>query len=242
MLAPPTAAPRKQAPKGPPNALQGFSQNRDQPVHIQAAELEVHDKQEVATFSGDVRVRQGDTNMRCRTLKVFYERDKDQAKNGAKNGGKAKSIQAATPGPGGQQKIKRLEAIGNVVVTQKGQTASGSLGVFDMKSNTVTLTGKVVLTEGKSVLRGDKLVVDLTSGVSRIEFGPERARPGRGPVRAKRQRVLRKEPLGAASLMPHKRAHRRRSRPAPPGNRLISDPSAGTGARLTETKHRRIHR
>jgi lipopolysaccharide export system protein LptA len=29
-----------QASKGPPNALQGFSQNRDQPVHIEAATLE----------------------------------------------------------------------------------------------------------------------------------------------------------------------------------------------------------
>ncbi|MEJ2623342.1 MAG: LptA/OstA family protein [Pseudolabrys sp.] len=174
-----TAAPRKhkQAPKGPPNALQGFSQNRDQPVRIQAAKLEVHDKQQVATFSGDVRVRQGDTNMRCRSLKVFYERDKDKAKNG-KDGDKAKTIQAATPGPGGQQKIRRLEAIGNVVVTQKGQTASGNLGIFDMRSNTVTLTGKVVLTEGKNVLRGDKLVVNLTSGVSRIES----ARNGHGRV------------------------------------------------------------
>jgi len=174
-----TAAPRKhkQAPKGPPNALQGFSQNRDQPVRIQAAKLEVHDKQQVATFSGDVRVRQGDTNMRCRSLKVFYERDKDKAKDG-KGGDKAKTIQAATPGPGGQQKIRRLEAIGNVVVTQKGQTASGNLGIFDMRSNTVTLTGKVVLTEGKNVLRGDKLVVNLTSGVSRIESG----RNGHGRV------------------------------------------------------------
>jgi lipopolysaccharide export system protein LptA len=44
------------APQGPPNALQGFSQNRDQPVHIEAATLEVRDKQKQATFSGDVRV------------------------------------------------------------------------------------------------------------------------------------------------------------------------------------------
>ena len=173
-----TAAPRKakQVPSGPPNALQGFSQNHDQPVHIQAAKLEVRDKQEVATFSGDVRVRQGDTNMRCRTLKVFYERDKKSAKKGDET--KTNSIEAATPGPSGQQKIRRLEAIGNVVVTQKGQTASGNLGIFDMRSNTVTLTGKVVLTEGKNVLRGDKLVVNLTSGVSRIESG----RDGHGRV------------------------------------------------------------
>ena len=150
--------------KGPPNALQGFSQNRDQPVHIEAATLEVRDKDKVATFSGDVRVTQGDTNLRCKSLVVFYEQDDVK-------GDKAKTLKADTPGPGGQQRIKRLEARGGVVVTQKDQTATGETGIFDMKTNTVTLNGKVVMTQGQNVLRGDRLMVDLTSGVSRVEAG-----------------------------------------------------------------------
>jgi lipopolysaccharide export system protein LptA len=150
--------------KGPPNALQGFSQNRDQPVHIEATTLEVRDKDKVATFSGDVRVKQGDTNMRCKSLVVVYEQ-------GNEAGAKGKTLQAATPGPGGQQKIKRLEARGGVVVTQKDQTATGESGIFDMKSNTVTLSGNVVMTQGQNVLRGDRLMVDLTSGVSKVESG-----------------------------------------------------------------------
>ena len=148
--------------KGPPNALQGFSQNRDQPVHIEAATLEVRDKDKVATFSGDVHVKQGDTDMRCKSLVVYYEQN---------DANKGKTMQAASPGPGGQQRIKRLEARGGVVVTQKQQTATGETGVFDMKTNTVTLTGKVVMTQGQNVLRGDRLVVDLTTGVSRVESG-----------------------------------------------------------------------
>jgi lipopolysaccharide export system protein LptA len=163
-----TAAAQAQPSKGPPNALQGFSQNRNQPVQIDAATLEVRDKDKVATFSGDVRVKQGDTGLRCKSLLVFYEQD---GENGAKGAEKTSTMQAATPGPGGQQKIKRLEARGSVVVTQKEQTATGELGVFDMKTNTVTLTGNVVMTQGQNVLRGEKLVVDLTSGVSRVESG-----------------------------------------------------------------------
>ena len=160
-----TGAPLNAQPsKGPPNALQGFSQNHDQPVHIEAATLEVRDKDKMATFSGDVRVTQGDTNLRCKTLKVYYEQDDA-------NGDKNKSLKAATPGPGGQQRIKRLEAHGGVVVTQKDQTATGETGIFDMKSNTVTLNGTVVMTQGQNILRGDRLVVNLTSGVSRVESG-----------------------------------------------------------------------
>jgi lipopolysaccharide export system protein LptA len=153
------------ASQGPPNALQGFSQNRDQPVHIEAATLEVRDKQKQATFSGDVRVKQGDTGLRCKSLVVFYEQSGEPT-------GSNNTLQAANPGPGGEQRIKRLEARGNVVVTQKDQTATGELGIFDMKTNTVTLTGNpVVMTQGQNVLRGGKLVVDLTSGVSRVEAG-----------------------------------------------------------------------
>jgi lipopolysaccharide export system protein LptA len=58
-----------------------------------------------------------------------------------------------------------------VVVTQKDQTATGSLGIFDMKTNTVDLTGDVLMTQGQNMLRGDRLIVDLTSGVSRVESG-----------------------------------------------------------------------
>jgi lipopolysaccharide export system protein LptA len=161
----PKVASAPAANKGPPNALQGFSQNRDQPVHIEAATLEVRDKDKVATFSGDVKVQQGDTGLRCKSLVVFYEQD---GKDGTPA---ANTMPAADAGPGGQQRIKRLEARGGVVVSQKDQTATGETGIFDMKANTVTLNGKVVMTQGKNVLRGERLVVDLTSGVSRVEAG-----------------------------------------------------------------------
>ena len=58
---------------GVPNAMQGFSQNRDQPIQIDAATLEMRDKKKEATFSGNVKVVQGDTTMTSKTLVVFYE-------------------------------------------------------------------------------------------------------------------------------------------------------------------------
>ncbi len=151
-------AARSEAQSGPPNALQGFSQNRNLPVKIQAATLEVRDKDRVATFGGGVHVSQGDTDMCSKTLVVFYETD------GGKTG-----LKAAQPGPDGQQHIRRIEATGGVLVTQKEQNASGETGIFDMRSNTVTLQGNVVVTRGPNVLRGQRLIVDLTTGVSKIE-------------------------------------------------------------------------
>lgn len=148
--------------QGVPNAMQGFSQNRDKPIQIEAASLEMRDKDKVATFSGNVKVVQGDTTMRSKTLVVFYDNDRDKK-------AKTPAMKSSTPGPGGSSSIRRLEAKGGVIVTQKDQTVTGETGIFDMRANTVTMLGGVVLTKDKNVLRGDRLVVDMTTGVSRVE-------------------------------------------------------------------------
>jgi lipopolysaccharide export system protein LptA len=156
--------------QGLPNALQGFSQNRDQPVRIQSDNLVVRDKDKVATFTGNVHVIQGDTEMNSKALVVFYV---DTSKPGPVPATTMKTAPpGAAPGSGDQQQqIKRIEATGGVLVTQKEQKAAGDSGTFDMQSNTVTLNGNVVVTHGKDVVRGQRLVVDLNTGVSRIDGG-----------------------------------------------------------------------
>jgi lipopolysaccharide export system protein LptA len=161
---------------GVPNAMQGFSQNRDKPIQIEAASLEVRDKKKEATFTGDVKVVQGDTTMTSKVLVVFYDQDAAPAAAPAQKtkAGGGPPMTAATPGPGGGSSIRRLEAKGNVVVTQKDQVVTGDSAVFETKTNMVTMLGNVVLTQGKNVLRGDKLAVDMTTGVSRVESGSGR--------------------------------------------------------------------
>src|SRR3954453_3855167 len=156
---------------GVPNAMQGFSQNRDQPIKIEAASLEMRDKKKEATFSGNVKVVQGDTTMTSKSLVVFYDSNSAPAPSPASSAKVAKSapIQSATPGPGGSSSIRRLEARGSVVVTQKDQVVTGETAVFDTKTNLITMLGGIVLTQGKNVLRGDRLMVDITTGVSKVE-------------------------------------------------------------------------
>ena len=170
---------------GVPNAMQGFSQNRDQPIQIEAASLEMRDKKKEATFSGNVKVVQGDTTLTSETLVVFYEQAPapDSAPASATPGAAAPApavnskasaksappMQSDTAGTSGNSSIKRLEARGNVVVTQKDQVVTGETAVFDTKANLITMLGGVVLTQCKNVLRGDRLLVDMTTGVSRVE-------------------------------------------------------------------------
>lgn len=168
---PATAAP------GPPNALQGFSQNRDKPLKITSASLEVRDKEKIATFAGDVHLVQGDTTLRSKTLIVFYDDEADGKSDASKaDASKADAPKPPKPAAGADaapmsQQIRRVEAKGGVLVTQKDQTATGESGIFDMQANTVTLLGNVVISQGQNVVRGDRLTVDLNSGVSRVECG-----------------------------------------------------------------------
>jgi lipopolysaccharide export system protein LptA len=164
---------------GVPNAMQGFSQNRDQPIQIEAASLEMRDKKKEATFSGNVKVVQGDTTMTSKTLVVFYDSGPAPATPtptptptpapAAPKGSKSGAMQSATPGPGGSSSIRRLEAKGSVVVTQKDQVVTGETAIFDTRANLITMVGGVVLTQCKNVLKGDRLKVDMTTGVSRVE-------------------------------------------------------------------------
>ena len=148
---------------GQPNALQGFSKNKGQPVSIEAERLEVRDKDKTATFAGKVQVVQGDTTLRCKTLTVFYAEPPADTKSGGTPVAKIASS--------AEQKIKKLDAKGDVVVTQNDQVATGDTASFDMDKNVVTMSGNVVLTQGPNVVRGSRLVVDLTNGYSRVEAG-----------------------------------------------------------------------
>jgi lipopolysaccharide export system protein LptA len=165
-----------QAPAAP-----GFLQNenQDQPIQIDAATLEVHDKNKMATFSGDVVVVQGDTTIKCQTLKVFYgaehgaggnqgaaARQATNTQQNAKAGPQQPDAQPQQKGtmPQGAKDIRRIEASGGVTVISKDQNATGDLGVYDLKKKTITLTGNVVVSQGKNVLHGDRVVVDTTTG------------------------------------------------------------------------------
>ena len=157
--------PQQQTPQSSgPNALQGFSQNRDQPVKIKADGLQVNDHTKVATFSGNVHLVQGDTTLRCKTLTVYYDGD-----------AAGPSVKSENPGPGGSQQIRRMVAAGGVLVSQKDQTATGDTADYDMPAHTVTLSAaagsSVTVTQGPNIMKGASLTVDLTSSVTHLKGG-----------------------------------------------------------------------
>ena len=141
--------------KAAPNLFNSMPQKRDEPIRISSATLEVRDKSKMAMFKGDVQVVQGDTNVRCNELVVFYEGERGAPGSKAKPAPAPKGAApvAGQGGPAGGQQIRRMEARGSVVVTQKDQRAVGDRAEFDMRTNTVTLIGNVVITSMPTMSR-----------------------------------------------------------------------------------------
>ncbi len=123
-----------------PNPFSGMGSDSDKPISIQADSTVADINGEAATYKGNVHVVQGNLKMRSDTLHI-------QAQKGT---------------------ISHIEAEGNVVVASTQGEATGSNAVYDVGKRMVTLTGKVVLTNGQNVMRGSMLVVNLASGQANL--------------------------------------------------------------------------
>ena len=157
--------------QGPRPVLPGTQQQgQNEPIQIDAKSLEVHDRKKQATFTGNVKVVQGDTTMTCNILVVFYGQELgigDKPVVTART-----TTQTKSEAPPDAQSIRRIEAHGDVTVLSKDQSASGDLGVYDVVAKTITLTGNVVVTQGKNVIHGGRVVVNTVTGNAHVEPAP----------------------------------------------------------------------
>jgi len=190
------------------NPAQGIlNDNQDQPIQIDAATLEVRDKEKMATFAGDVQVVQGDTTIKCQKLVVYYgpepgaaanasqakrqqqqpqqpqaQQQQAQQQQAQQQQAQQQQPQQAGTLPARQQDIRRIEALGGVTVISKDQTASGDRGVYDLKTKTITLVHNVTVAQGKNVLHGERVVVDTVSGNAHFDSNME-AQNGTSPTK-----------------------------------------------------------
>jgi lipopolysaccharide export system protein LptA len=72
----------------------------------------------------------------------------------------------------GKEAFNLIEASGQVTVTENNSRASADAATFNMKTQIAVMTGNVVLSQGSNILSGEKLTVDLNSGIARVEQVP----------------------------------------------------------------------
>ncbi|MEN3160962.1 LptA/OstA family protein [Tistrella mobilis] len=160
------------------SAIRTSSIDTSQPIEITAQDsLEWADVERVATFRGEVKAVQGTMTLYADTLKVHV------AQPGAKGAKQAPPQAGQSEGQQGggladaAGEISKIEADGHVQIITPNESARGDVGVYDVNKGMITLTGAVKLTQGRSQLEGERLVLDLNKGRSTLESGRK------GPVR-----------------------------------------------------------
>lgn len=122
--------------QGVPNPFSGMGRDSDQPISITADSTTADMRAETATYSGNVRVMQGNLILRSDSLAIKVSRGT----------------------------IEHIEAKGGVILTSPQGQATGSTAVYSISERVVKLSGKVTLVKGPNAMQGSSLVVNLATG------------------------------------------------------------------------------
>ena len=138
------------------------------PIDITADELELVDAQHLAIWRGDVEALQGRNRMRGDILNIYFSGN--PSPTGASGGAPGRNW----------GKVQKVVADGNIFFVSPSQTARGDHALYDLPSDSITITGDVIVSQGQSVVHGDKMVIDVKSGhATMVSSAKGRGAPGR---------------------------------------------------------------
>ncbi len=125
---------------------------QEKDVDIESDQMQVLETDNTAIFTGNVDARRGNIKLNCDKLVVHYVNAKKQ--DGSK-----------------KTEVTHLDATGNVVIITRTQRITGAWAKMNVKANQLNVGGNVVVTQGKTVVRGKKLFVDLDKNISQFTGG-----------------------------------------------------------------------
>lgn len=130
----------------PANAQQGqVPKPAALPIEVTAQQLEAHQEQRKAIFSGDVVAKQGDITLYCDKLIVYSLPVEDQ--------------------------VDRLEALGSVRVVQLDRTATADRAIYRQLQGTLVLYGNAQVHQGQNLVTGEEITVYLQENRSVVKGG-----------------------------------------------------------------------
>ena len=133
------------------------------PIDISSDSFQADLNGKTGTWTGNVVVVQGDMKMRANSVRMTTV-----------NG-----------------KADKVTASGNVVVdSPKSGTVTGDNGIYNVVPRTVLMTGNVVLKNGKSVMQGAQLTINLATGVANVGGGVKGQTPGQGQTNTRVKAVF----------------------------------------------------
>ncbi len=130
-------------------AMPAEAQKKKSKVNIESDQMELFEKQNQAVFRGNVRARQNNVRLNSTNLIATFTKTKS-----------------------GGTDVTWLETTGGGVrIITPSQTITGDRMKMNVKANTAVVRGKVTVTQGTSVVRGETLNVNLNTNESKFSGG-----------------------------------------------------------------------
>ena len=139
-------------------AMAQLSSSSNSPVDVTADQLEAQPQQCLAVYRGNVEALQGTSRLRTDLLNIYAKRGVAQAQ--------------LAPGGGPSSKcgaLDRMEAHGSVYYMTPSEVVKGDNAVYLADAKTITLTGDVVVSQGKNVVVGNRLVINTDTQHATME-------------------------------------------------------------------------
>lgn len=133
-----------------------------EPIEIVSDRMDAYNEKKLVIFTGHAVATQGDKEIKADRLLIYYKKDSSK---------KDKVGDKAVEGAGNLDKI---EAKGNVKVTQKQRVATAEEAVYIHDSGQIVMTGNPVLRDGKNIIKGDKVIVFVNEDRGVVESNPQK--------------------------------------------------------------------
>jgi lipopolysaccharide export system protein LptA len=173
-VTPPAADPAPAKPASGPAAGPNNAANNG-PLDVTGDTADKFDDQHMVIYKGNVQAVQNGARLDCDVLHVYFDPVAPAPGAAAKPAGGPTAGQDS-----GFGQIRQAVADGHVFYVTQTQTIRAEHGVYDAAPDTVTMTGDVVVVQGKNVQRGDKMIMDLKTGHTQVFANVTgRNKPGR---------------------------------------------------------------
>lgn len=136
------------------------------PIYINSERTESLERERKVLLVGNVDIRQGTARLRADTVTIQFAPQQE--------GTAAAPAQGGVAGSFGQ--VQTMLAEGNVYYVTPELKAKGDRGIYEIATDTITMTGNVALMRDRDVAEGQRLIMEVGSRRTRLEGGGGRTR------------------------------------------------------------------
>ena len=135
------------------------------PIYINSERTESLERDRKVLLVGNVDIRQGTARLRADTVTIQFAPQQGGA-----------SAQSAQGVAGSFGQVETILAEGNVYYVTPELKAKGDRGIYELATDTITMTGNVALMRDRDVAEGQRLRMEVSNRRTTLEGGGGRTR------------------------------------------------------------------